>query len=238
MLLQMNDTGNTTAATPSRGQRRKLRTRSRLLRAAYALMAERGVAGVSIQEITEAADVGFGSFYNHFPSKEAIHEAVVQEVLVRFSEALQQISETIEDPAEVVAASTRYVALRAREEPTWGRFLVRSAFSAHNVAEGMGRFLLEDLRRGLDSGRFRSDDPFLSLVMIAGTVAASIHLELERSAAPEMAASMARALGGSVDGLAERAASAVLRQLGVPRDEAEAIANRPLPHVSLPTDSL
>ena len=47
-----------------RGVRRKRETRSRLMRAAMQLMAERGVDGVAINEITEAADVGFGSFYN------------------------------------------------------------------------------------------------------------------------------------------------------------------------------
>ena len=49
-----------------RGERRKRETRSRLLEAALRLMAEKGMEGVAINEITEAADVGFGSFYNHF----------------------------------------------------------------------------------------------------------------------------------------------------------------------------
>ena len=54
-----------------RGARRKRETRARLLEAALRLSAERGMEGVAINEITEAADVGFGSFYNHFESKEA-----------------------------------------------------------------------------------------------------------------------------------------------------------------------
>ncbi|EUC21006.1 regulatory protein TetR, partial [Burkholderia sp. BT03] len=56
-----------------RGARRKRETRGRLLDAALRLMAEKGMEGVAINEITEAADVGFGSFYNHFESKEAIY---------------------------------------------------------------------------------------------------------------------------------------------------------------------
>src|SRR5258708_39986734 len=55
-----------------RGARRKRETRARLLDAALKLMAERGMEGVAVNEITEAADVGFGSFYNHFESKESI----------------------------------------------------------------------------------------------------------------------------------------------------------------------
>ena len=56
-----------------RGARRKRETRARLLDAALRLMAQKGMEGVAINEITEAADVGFGSFYNHFESKEAIY---------------------------------------------------------------------------------------------------------------------------------------------------------------------
>src|SRR5262245_42665756 len=64
--------GSTDEREP-RGARRKRETREKLLRAAFRLIAERGVDGVAINEITEAADVGFGSFYNHFESKDAIH---------------------------------------------------------------------------------------------------------------------------------------------------------------------
>jgi AcrR family transcriptional regulator len=66
-----------------RGARRKRETRERLFRAAFRLLAERGVDGVAINEITEAADVGFGSFYNRFTSKEALHEALFEEVVTR-----------------------------------------------------------------------------------------------------------------------------------------------------------
>ena len=49
-----------------RGARRKRETRSRLLEAALKLMAEKGMEGVAINEITEAAGVGFGSCYDDF----------------------------------------------------------------------------------------------------------------------------------------------------------------------------
>src|SRR4030095_6692086 len=62
--------------TAGRVARRRLETRARLVRAARELMARKGVGATSIQEITEAADVGFGSFYNHFDSKETIPPAV------------------------------------------------------------------------------------------------------------------------------------------------------------------
>ncbi len=46
--------------------------------AARALLTSRDPGGVSIQEITDAADLGFGSFYNHFTSKQELFEVAVE----------------------------------------------------------------------------------------------------------------------------------------------------------------
>src|ERR1700758_58212 len=91
-----------------RGARRRRETRSRLLVAALKLMAEKGMEGVAINEITEAADVGFGSFYNHFESKEAIYAAVLDWVFEDFADAMEGVFGEISDPAEVIAVSVRY----------------------------------------------------------------------------------------------------------------------------------
>ena len=68
------------ADVPTRVDRRKERTRNALLGAARQFLSE-GRTNVSIQEITDAADVGFGSFYNHFESKDALFEAAVGSTL-------------------------------------------------------------------------------------------------------------------------------------------------------------
>ncbi|MBV8047377.1 MAG: TetR/AcrR family transcriptional regulator, partial [Paludibacterium sp.] len=113
----------------SRATRRKRETRAKLLEAALALMADKGMEGVTINEITEAADVGFGSFYNHFESKEAIYAALTEWVFEAFADRLDRLVRHLEDPAEVIAVCTRHTLLRARREPVWGRFLLREGFS-------------------------------------------------------------------------------------------------------------
>jgi AcrR family transcriptional regulator len=52
------------------------RNYERLLAAALAAFAERGADDVSLEEIARRADVGIGTLYRHFPTRQALLEAV------------------------------------------------------------------------------------------------------------------------------------------------------------------
>lgn len=62
--------GHTLPSQPGRRERRRRETRERIFRAALRLFAKRGFLATKIEDITEAADVGKGTFFNYFPSKE------------------------------------------------------------------------------------------------------------------------------------------------------------------------
>src|SRR5580693_7820532 len=53
-----------------RRQRRSAETRERLFRAALNLFAQKGFGETTVEDITNAADVGKGTFFNYFPSKD------------------------------------------------------------------------------------------------------------------------------------------------------------------------
>jgi AcrR family transcriptional regulator len=193
-----------------------------LLEAALKLMAEKGVEGVAINEITEAADVGFGSFYNHFESKEAIYAALVVSVFEEFADALDRLLSKITDPAEVVSVAVRYTLRHAQREPVWGQFLIREGFSARALKGGLGMRLFRDVQKGIAAKRFTVADPLMSFMSVGGTVLFSI-------AAGQQFAATLKELGFKSDHLPERAAEMLLQILGLSHAEAERIARRPLP---------
>lgn len=221
-----------TATTPDdttrepRGARRKRETRARLLEAALELMAERGVEGVAINEITEAADVGFGSFYNHFKSKEAIYDALIDSVFEEFGQALDRLSRQIADPAEYISVCIRHAIGRAGREPVWGRFLVRQGLSGQILNRGLGPRLLRDIRQGIAAGRFAVADPLMTFVAVGGAVLTAIGTQLQMDDATVRAQVEADAGLGS---LGERTVAVIMRLLGLPPDQADAIARCPLP---------
>jgi AcrR family transcriptional regulator len=192
-------------------------------------MAEKGMGSVAINDITEAADVGFGSFYNHFESKEGIFVALVEWVFEEFADTLDRLASGLSDPAEVVAVSVRHTLMRARREPVWGRLLISEGFTVHALSWGLGQRLLRDSQRGVSAKRFVVADHFMCIVSVTGIIFAAIAAELHFAASVTPAIHRQKASGLGEHNFAERAAAVVLQALGLKRAEAERIAHLPLP---------
>ena len=215
-----------------RGTRRKQETRARLLHAALLLLSEKNIERVAINEITEAADVGFGSFYNHFESKEGLFAALIDWAFEDFANRLDGVADGLTDPAEIIAISVRHTLLRAQREPVWGRLLMREGVSARALTRGLGLRLLRDSKRGLAAQRFVVADPLTSVLSVIGTVLAGVAAELHFATASATPGRSHQGAATRVEHLAERAAVFVLQALGIKRAEAERIAQLPLPTVT------
>ncbi|MGD0585692.1 MAG: helix-turn-helix domain-containing protein, partial [Oryzomonas sp.] len=76
MSQQINTINATCQNVPNRNVSRRARrseeTRARIFKAALELFAERGFNAATIEAITEAADVGKGTFFNYFENKESL----------------------------------------------------------------------------------------------------------------------------------------------------------------------
>lgn len=113
-----------------------METRLRLFRAALGLFAERGFQNVKVEDITEAADVGKGTFFNYFPTKDHVLGVMAEIQLGRVHEAVHAAAEGTESMRDLL----RKLALRLAEEPGRSPELARavvSAFLASEVVRGL-----------------------------------------------------------------------------------------------------
>jgi AcrR family transcriptional regulator len=207
-------TSSTAPVSPGRQARRREHTRARLVQAARTLFARQGVDATRISEITEEADVGFGSFYNYFDSKEAIVTAVLEEIMAAQGAAIEAVTRHVEDPAEVVSAAHRYFVNLARSDPDWGWLLVRLETSHSAMLGALGPHAKRDLDRGIRSGRFAVASRRVALFAAGGALLAVMGAVLDGHAPPS----------------ADRDhAEGILRLFGVPAEEASEVASRPMP---------
>jgi AcrR family transcriptional regulator len=203
------------ATVTGRRETKRTATRARLLQAARELIGEGGFDAVTIADVTERAEVGFGTFYGYFETKDALVRAVILDAIGHLAEANDALTADLDDPAEVMAVAVRHSLGIVHDDPVFAGFIVRVAPSADADLWGaLRQRMARDVKRGVQSGRFSKERAAVVGHMIGGSVfavlRAKVHGELGRSADAQVAAS-------------------VLVLLGLPEDEAVEIANRRLP---------
>lgn len=202
------------ASRGERRERRRERTRAALIGAAQAFLAE-GRTDIPVLTITETADVGMGSFYNHFASKEALFEAAAVDALERHGALMDSLTAGLVDPAERFARSFRLTGRLHRRSPQLSKVILSVGPRLAAGSHGLAPRALRDIRDGIDAGRFTLADPEVGLAMAAGSVmclGVLLHQDATRddaSSSDQMAEDLLRAFGLS----AEDARDVVSREL-------------------------
>jgi len=202
----------------NRSERRREDTRRRLMKATYEIIARRGLEGLVIQDITEAADVGYGTFYNHFTTKDAIVAAVIDASRDFTKEIYRRLGEHASDRAEAFVLELLACLTLSKADKIWGWFIVRTVLSG----EERRSWVAEDLMRALDScvevGAFRPDTEMAyeitSGLLLVGT------LKLLRGDMP--------------DDYAAKIVQAIMQHLGLPGPKIKSILAKPFPDLHLP----
>jgi len=202
-------------AGDNRLERRKMRTRAALIRAGQTFVAA-GKLNVPVLEITQAADVGMGSFYNHFDSKEELFQAAVNEALDELGAVLDKLTAEGEDPAETFARSFRLVGRLLRRRPETCKVLLNTGLKMLAADRGLAPRALRDITVGARAGRFTVDDPVLALSVAGGALMGLGQLLDDHPERDDREA-------------ADRVTRDVLVMFGLPADEATEICRRPLP---------
>lgn len=131
--------------------RRGAATRQALLDAGRRLFAEHSADAVAVDDIVSAASVAKGSFYNHFPDKEALVTAVVGEIREGIESEITTINAGIDDPASRIVRAICVYAGRVTRTPQDGKILIRNdprGAGVRKLNEGLERDLEAGLRRG------------------------------------------------------------------------------------------
>lgn len=153
-------------STPGRRERRTAETRERLFRAALDLFAKKGFAESTVEDITEAADVGKGTFFNYFPSKDHILLAFGEMQLSKLEAAVSEVRHSGQPMREFL----RSLGVRMTQEPIRNPGIIRTLLQAY-LSTTPVRAAMQDLqarvhalhseivRLGQERGEIRKDLP-------------------------------------------------------------------------------
>jgi AcrR family transcriptional regulator len=163
------------APQANRRERRRAETRERLFRAALDLFAKRGFLETTVEDITEAADVGKGTFFNYFPTKEHVLATFGAQRLAEIERAVEHAQNGPVLPALRELATD--LAGQAKESPA----LLRAIYAAHASCAPVRAELQKRLKTGRqlvtqvfqlaqDRGEIRRDIPASELARLTQVI--------------------------------------------------------------------
>lgn len=156
--------------TLGRVARKQLRKREALVQAGYKVMSERGIDSATMQEIAELADVGAGTVYSYFKSKDDLAIAVMEQLMYDLALRIEAVTNAFTDPAQVYAFGVRTVIEAATTDPRWKQLLYRSEVIADAMHRRMGPFAIRDLETATRAGRLKVRNASLTFKMAAHAI--------------------------------------------------------------------
>ena len=155
---------------PTRGHKKKQRTRAQLIAAAIDVIATQGEV-FSIGDITARAGMSHGTFYNYFDDRDALIAAVVPEVLTAFAVESAALVDARGPGSRVSPRSRHWPSQRAADAPDATRLLLR--LDAVHAAIGQSQAFDElraDIAVGAASGRFSVDADRPTIDVVVGAM--------------------------------------------------------------------
>lgn len=170
------------ASPPEPPARRRLsgaERRDRILQAAVELFASRGFQGTTTREVAARAGLTEAGLYRHFPSKEALYEAIVDRKM-QTPDVVAGVVDAAHagDDHAVLRGLARTLLERGLGDPDFVRILFFIALEGHALAEPffearvrrLRRFLEAYVARRIEEGAFERVDPVLAAGAFLGMV--------------------------------------------------------------------
>lgn len=193
---------------------RRSKTRARLLDASRALFGRDGGRSTRVEDICEAAGIARGTFYNYFPSFDALQAALFEDLSNRFDEAVHHAFEQLPGPAESTCAAMRFYLTHVVEDHEWGWGMVNTGMGIGFFPVSVTERVAETIQEGIDSGDFTIPNAEAGRDILLGAGLAAATTLLHGKAAPDHIANVA---------------AGVLQALGLPADRAWKLASAEIP---------
>lgn len=182
------------------GAGKRDRTRSALLDAAVAVVADKGIEAAKISDITTAAGMANGTFYNHFYGKDEILREAAYGIAIEVTRQIDEDMAGIDDAAKrVVTATSRFIEI-VMTERDWALLLLDSADHLPEIRQDIYKYLRGDLERGVAQGKFEVEVTTFLLDQIVALIAVAVRAQLKDGFDPL---------------LTQRACESILRLLGM-----------------------
>lgn len=161
------------SSSSDRRTRRSAELRERIFRSALDLFAQKGFSETTVEDITNAADVGKGTFFNYFPSKDHILLAFGEMQLARLREAVEEARQTNEPLPKFLRSLTTRMTEEPARNPDLIRVLLLAFLSNPDVRQAMldlqTRVLAlhsEMIQLGQERGEIRKDLPPIEIAQV------------------------------------------------------------------------
>lgn len=153
--------------TMNRRERKKIHSKNAIIEAAVKLFSEKGFQETSVADIMNEADLGIGTFYNYFASKEEILKSLLGQIVDNIRQSFEQFMKEEKPASEVLAETVLLTAgILAKNRFVLPLFLSaadRSAMpkeqSSHAQAPAFKMIFNQIIKNGQVSGEFRTDIP-------------------------------------------------------------------------------
>ncbi|MEQ8266494.1 MAG: TetR/AcrR family transcriptional regulator [Parvibaculum sp.] len=203
--------GGTALRRAEIGQERREKTRQKLIAAAARVIATGGDKNATIDDFIQAAGVARGTFYNYFPTREDLLDALWTQVGKDPFLDIRNACAPVRDPAERLIAQAWRILMRAGEDQVWGWLIFALSGNAETVNSDLRAYPAPDLEAGLNAGRLHYDNPESARDLVVGTIRAGMKTQLTGQGSAAYARSLCRM---------------ILLALAVPPAEAERIVGR------------
>jgi AcrR family transcriptional regulator len=157
----------------NRRERRSIELRERIFRAALDLFAKQGFSETTVEDVTNAADVGKGTFFNYFPSKDHILLAFAEMQLAKLRLAVEEARRTSAPMPQFMRSLAALMTQEPTRNPDIIRVLLLAFLSNSQVREAMLElqarvlaFHTEMIQLGQGRGEIRDDLPAADIALV------------------------------------------------------------------------